>query len=41
MALFDPVTELPNRRCFEEELALALPPGQALTDLLHRESAGH
>ncbi len=32
MALFDPVTELPNRRCFEEELALALPPGQALTD---------
>ncbi|HEX9170167.1 MAG TPA: EAL domain-containing protein, partial [Roseiarcus sp.] len=32
MALFDPVTELPNRRCFEEELALALPPGQTLTD---------
>src|SRR5208282_1010582 len=32
MALFDPVTELPNRRCFEEELALALPPGQTLAD---------
>ena len=32
MALFDPVTELPNRRCFEEELALALHPGQAVTD---------
>jgi diguanylate cyclase (GGDEF)-like protein len=32
MALFDPVTELPNRRCFEEQLALALRPGQALTD---------
>jgi predicted signal transduction protein with EAL and GGDEF domain len=32
MALFDPVTELPKRRCFEEELALALHPGQALPD---------
>jgi diguanylate cyclase (GGDEF)-like protein len=32
MALFDPVTELPNRRCFEEELALALHPGHAVTD---------
>jgi hypothetical protein len=32
MALFDSVTELPNRRCFEEQLALALHPGQALTD---------
>ena len=30
MALFDPVTELPNRRFFEEELALALRPGSAL-----------
>ncbi len=26
MARFDPVTELPNRRCFEEELAQALHP---------------
>src|SRR5208282_3651818 len=32
MALFDPVTELPNRRCFEEQLALALRPDQALTE---------
>jgi diguanylate cyclase (GGDEF)-like protein len=32
MALFDPVTELPNRRCFEEELALVLHPEQSLTD---------
>jgi len=27
MARFDPVTDLPNRRCFEEELALALRSG--------------
>jgi diguanylate cyclase (GGDEF)-like protein len=32
MALFDPVTELPNRRCFEEELAQALHPDRPLTD---------
>jgi diguanylate cyclase (GGDEF)-like protein len=35
MARFDSVTELPNRRCFEEELALALRreggPGEGLT----------
>jgi diguanylate cyclase (GGDEF)-like protein len=35
MARFDSVTELPNRRCFEEELALALQreggPGEGLT----------
>jgi PAS domain-containing protein len=35
MALFDSVTELPNRRCFEEQLALALrrdgAPGDGLT----------
>jgi diguanylate cyclase (GGDEF)-like protein len=32
MARFDSVTELPNRRCFEEQLALALRPDQALTE---------
>jgi diguanylate cyclase (GGDEF)-like protein len=32
MALFDPVTELPNRRCFEEELAQALHPGRPPAD---------
>ena len=31
MARFDAVTELPNRRCFEEELALALHPDHPLT----------
>jgi diguanylate cyclase (GGDEF)-like protein len=31
MALFDPVTELPNRRCFEERLALALHPDRPPT----------
>ena len=30
MARFDAVTDLPNRRCFEEELALALRPDQLL-----------
>jgi diguanylate cyclase (GGDEF)-like protein len=30
MARFDPVTELPNRRCFEEELAHALHPERQL-----------
>ena len=32
MARFDPVTELPNRRCFEEELAQALHPNRRRTD---------
>ena len=32
MARFDSVTELPNRRCFEEELALALRRGDAPGD---------
>jgi len=32
MARFDPVTELPNRRCFEEELAQALHPNRPRTD---------
>jgi diguanylate cyclase (GGDEF)-like protein len=32
MARFDSVTGLPNRRCFEEQLALALRPDQALTE---------
>ena len=32
MARFDSVTELPNRRCFEEQLALALRPDQPLTE---------
>jgi diguanylate cyclase (GGDEF)-like protein len=32
MARFDSVTELPNRRCFEEQLALALRPDQAVTE---------
>jgi diguanylate cyclase (GGDEF)-like protein len=32
MARFDSVTELPNRRCFEEQLALALRPDRAVTE---------
>jgi len=32
MARFDSVTELPNRRCFEEQLAMALRPDLALTE---------
>jgi diguanylate cyclase (GGDEF)-like protein len=32
MAHFDAVTELPNRRCFEEQLALALHPNRPPTD---------
>jgi diguanylate cyclase (GGDEF)-like protein len=34
MALFDPVTGLPNRRCFEEELAQVLHPDRPPTDAL-------
>ena len=40
MARFDTVTDLPNRRCFEEELGLALRPGRPHDGRTHRDVSG-